>query len=200
MIMRLVKWIEDSNKLAVLFLDGSMQKFEIAGDPTLDKALTDFLTRFRAPQDLTAEGNEKWSDSPDSDDMATWGKDEVETAAYVVQNNVYHNQNDFMMIVVDPSPIVYWMQHTTISISDIPDSIQGSEIDKSNYRTLIEYCQDLEEEAKANGETSAVTLAAIRTKVARHQLPGAVKIGSAWYVYKGTPWPSDRRYKSGSKK
>ena len=195
MIMRLVEWNEDSDRLAVLFSDGSMQEFKLEGDSFMDKAMTDFLTRFRTPQELTATGDAKWSDNPAADDMSAWGKDEVKTAAYVVQNNIYHNQNDFMMIVNDPTPIVYWMQHTTISIADLSDSIQDGEIDKSDYRSLIDYCKDLEEEAKAMGETSTVTLAAIRTKIARHQLPGAVKIGPQWFVPKGTPWPSDRRFK-----
>ena len=107
MIMRLVEWNEDSNRLAVLFSDGSMQEFKLEGDSFMDKAMTDFLTRFRTPQELTATGDAKWSDNPAADDMSAWGKDEVKTAAYVVQNNIYHNQNDFMMIVNDPTPIVY---------------------------------------------------------------------------------------------
>ena len=56
MIMRLVEWNEDSNRLAVLFSDGSMQEFKLEGDSFMDKAMTDFLTRFRTPQELTATG------------------------------------------------------------------------------------------------------------------------------------------------
>lgn len=195
MIMRLVKWVNDSDRLAVLFLDGTMQEFRIEDGVILDNAMTEFLTKYRVPDELTAAGDGKWSDNPRNDDMASWGGDEVKTAAYVVMENTYGNANDYMLIIVDPAPIQCWMQHAVISLKDasVNQQTDADNTDKNAYITLQEYYNELK------AASVDVTMSGIRTKVARHQLPGSVKLGSVWYVPKGTPWPADRRYKTAKK-
>lgn len=192
MIMRLVEWANDKNRLAVLFKDGSMQEFRVEENMVVDNALTDFLTKYRAPDELKAAGDDKWSSNPSKDDMAAWGGDEVKTAAYVVRDNVYGNDDDYMLIVIDPSPIQYWMQHAVISLKE--NSInQKADDDNTSYITLQEFYEELK------NASIDVTMSGIRTKVARHQIAGAIKLGSTWYVPRGSTWPADRRYRTGKK-
>lgn len=192
MIMRLVEWTNDSSRLAVLFKDGSMQEFHVEENAIVDNAMTDFLTRYRAPDELKAAGDDKWSDNPSEDDMSEWGGDKVKTAAYIVMDNAYGNEDGYLLIIVDPTPIQCWMQHAVVSIKETGVK-QKADDDNTAYITLQEFYEELK------NASIDVTMSGIRTKVARHQIPGAIKLGSVWYVPRGSSWPADRRYKTAKK-
>lgn len=60
-------------------------------------------------------------------------------------------------------------------------------INNVKYLTLSEYCEAVNAERSKTG-LKAISKEAVRTKVARHQIP-AEKIGCRWMVVSGTPWP-----------
>lgn len=60
-------------------------------------------------------------------------------------------------------------------------------INNVKYLTLSEYCEAVNAERSKTG-LNPISEGAVRTKVARHQIP-AEKIGCQWMVVSGTPWP-----------
>lgn len=60
-------------------------------------------------------------------------------------------------------------------------------INNVKYLTLSEYCEAVNAERSKTG-LNPISEGAVRTKVARHQIP-AEKIGYQWMVVSGTPWP-----------
>lgn len=185
MIMRLVRWLDDNDKMAVLYHDGTMQTFSVS-DKTANAALSEFLTKYRVPDALTSTDGEFWSTTPTDEAMAAWGKDEVETLGYVSQNLIYGDDADYALVMLDASVICNWMKTAPVGLQDI------TKADNKDYITLQEFCDKINE---GKEEKDKVSIFALRTKITRNQISGAVKIGRVWYVPADATLPADRRRK-----
>lgn len=185
MLMRLVRWKDNPSKMAVLYSDGSIRRFDTETDAYVSPALTDILTRFKEAKDLKAVGSEEQWMSKHLTDMADWGDMEVDTAAYVTTD-----ADDAKIVVLDSSIIRYWLTKETATATE------DAKAEQSQYLTLDEY---LAEVNSTRAPENQIRIGAVRSRVARHQLPGARKIGNFWMVPKGTPWPIDRRTQKSSR-
>lgn len=185
MIMRLVSYNDNPAIWAVLYTDGTMAKFDSKETPA-NAALTDILSRYHSFQMLHASDSDlKWSDTDSN--MATWGGDAVKTLAYVTDFNFNDGEGDLILKVLDPEPVRVWMGNA--------ENTKMVEAKQENYITLQEYCEEINRARKEQG-LKEIQYNSVRTRVARHQLPGCRKFGAIWMVPSGTPWPADRRRKS----
>lgn len=99
----------------------------------------------------------------------------------------YGPETDYMLVIKDPDIMEDWLKTSFVSYGNPDDTTV-------RYLTLSEYTDEINEVRRAQG-LKEIAETAVRTKVARHQIP-AVKQGAKWTIASGTPWPADRRSKS----
>lgn len=197
MKMRLIG-IWDTKEYCLLYADGTMTRFSTDNnDAVTNHAMVDLFTRYNKPG-LTAYGKnvKRWQNEDNSNriDLWEWPNDdktvewvEPYVAAEVIACNAMDPETDYMLVIKDPDIMEDWLKTSFVSYGNSDDTTV-------RYLTLSEYTNEINEVRRAQG-LKEIAETAVRTKVARHQIP-AVKQGAKWTIASGTPWPADRRSKS----
>lgn len=186
---------EATNQYCLLYADGTMTKFSTDNnDAATCYAMTDLFTRYNKPG-LTAYGEnaERWQNEDSSNRIDLWewpseeGAGKPVEAVKVVPCNELDPEADCMLVIEQPGIMKEWLKTSFVSYGNPDDTTV-------RYLTLSEYTDEINEVRRAQG-LKEIAETAVRTKVARHQIP-AVKQGAKWTIASGTPWPADRRSKS----
>lgn len=189
--MRLLHSDADDSYL-LLYADGTMSGFS-ANEPD-SQALTDILTRYQGANILTADGKNvgRWKEKGTNvrmDEVTSFNGKDYETAAQAVLCDEEDETMGFRLEIVSPEIVGLWLDENATADAD---SVNTPIQENNEYLSLEEYCAEINAGRPAE---EAISLNAVRTRIARNGIPGAVKIGARWAVPSGTPWPQDRRYK-----